>query len=89
MLPRASRRPGNGLIVSPYKGASNDQELLNRSGLLDALYQNMPPNYYLCGDKAYTAHARLALPYRNGAVPVAHDVAVNAAMSKLRIAVEW
>ena len=82
----------NGLIVSmmgPYKGASNDQELLNRSGLLDALDQNMPPNYHLYGDKAYTAHARLASPYRHGAVPVAHEVAVNAAMSKLRIAVEW
>ena len=70
MLPRASRRPGNGLIVSPYKGASNDQELLNRSGLLDALYQNMPSNYYLCGDKAYTAQCDAPVALKTSVTPL-------------------
>lgn len=85
----------NGLIVSmfgPYKGASNDQELLNWSRILPVLDQVVPPNYLFYGDKGYTVTAntpRLAVPFKGVAAQAGQGQFFNTRMSKLRVTVEW
>ena len=84
----------NGLIMSmfgPYKGASNDQELLHFSGILHVLDQAVPPGFVFYGDKGYIrTHQtpRLVTPFR-GVDANGPGLLFNKRMSMLRVTVEW
>ena len=89
----------NGLIANlfgPVEGRWHDAGMLNESGLLNALqtYAHTPTGNPLCiyGDPAYPLRPQLMCPYRQGdyAGPLTPQMrAFNAAMSSVRISVEW
>ena len=89
----------NGLIANlfgPVEGRRHDAGMLNESGLLNALqaHAHTPTGHPLCiyGDPAYPLRPQLMCPYRQGdyAGPLTPQMrAFNAAMSSVRISVEW
>jgi len=97
----------NGLIISmwgPWKGASNDKEMLNRSRLHEQLDRRLPPGAYVFGDKGkpsalhrvfahsavgYSGKPRVQTPIKEGANPAPNVLQFNGAMSAVRVSVEW
>ena len=86
----------NANLFGPVEGRRHDAGMLNESGLLNALqtYAHTPTGNPLCvyGDPAYPLRPELMCPYRQGdyAGPLTPQMrAFNAAMSSVRISVEW
>ena len=89
----------DGIVVEmhgPFEGRTNDQRMLNESGLLTRIMQFCfiativgPVLFYLFGDRGYVhGHPALQVPFK-GTGLTAQQKGYNLVMSRFRQPVEW